>query len=444
MEDQKRNNLSVQTERALLVAVLLPGSKNDPRDPLGELRSLVETAGAEVVDEMVAKRPRPHPGMYVGKGKAEQIAERAEANETDVVIFDNDLTPAQIRDLEEIIERKVLDRSELILDIFAAHARTAESSLQVELAQLEYTYPRLRHMWSHLERIAGAGGGGNAGSVGGIGTRGPGEKQIEIDRRLVQKRVAALKREIAAIDRRKQRQVRGRKDISGVCLVGYTNAGKSTMMNLLTGAEVYVADQLFATLDTRTRKWDLGEGQSALLSDTVGFVRDLPHHLVASFRATLEEAIHADLLLHVADASAERVTDQIEAVEGVLDELGCNRDKLLLVLNKIDCIVDPTVRTILAARYPEALFASARTGEGAAELAEAVSRTTAGGPVRVTLSANCAAGKLMNFIAQHGQIERQDYHDATAEIEAVFPSHRLEGLKAFGDDVTILDGPRAV
>jgi len=440
MEDQQRNDLSVQTERALLVAVILPGSKNDPRDPAGELRSLVQTAGAQVVDEMVAKRSRPHPGMYVGKGKAEQIAERADANEADVVIFDNDLTPAQIRDLEEIIERKVLDRSELILDIFAAHARTSESSLQVELAQLEYTYPRLRHMWSHLERIAG-GAATAASSVGGIGTRGPGEKQIEIDRRLVQKRVSQLKREIAAIDRRKQRQVRGRKDIAGVCLVGYTNAGKSTLMNLLTGAEVYVADQLFATLDTRTRKWDLGEGQSALLSDTVGFVRDLPHHLVASFRATLEEAIHADLLLHVADASADRVTDQIEAVEGVLDELGCNREKLLLVLNKTDCILDPTVRTILAARYPDALFVSARTGEGAVELAEAVSHSTAGGPVRVTLSANCGAGKLMHFIAQHGRIERQDYHDSTAEIDAVFPSHRLEGLKAFGDDVTILDGP---
>ena len=298
-------------------------------------------------------------------------------------------------------------------------------------------------MWSHLERLAG-GAATAAAAVGGIGTRGPGEKQIEIDRRLVQKRVSSLKREIAAIDRRKVRQVRGRKDISTACLVGYTNAGKSTLMNLLTGADVYVADQLFATLDTRTRRWELGEGQAALLSDTVGFVRDLPHHLVASFRATLEEAIHADLLLHVADASADRVSDQIEAVEAVLDELECDRSNLLLVLNKIDCIMDPTVRTVLAARYPEAMFVSATTGQGAAELAVEVARRTSGGPVRVTLTANCGAGRLMQFIAQHGTIQRQEFEDATATIEAIFPSRRVNELATFGDDVTILDGPHAV
>ena len=433
----------MQTERALLVAALLPDSKNDPDDPLGELRSLTRTAGAEVVDEMVAKRRKVHPGLYVGSGKAEQIAERVEANEVDVVIFDNDLTPAQIRDLEEIIHCKVIDRSELILDIFAAHARTAESSLQVELAQLEYTYPRLRHMWTHLERIAG-GAATAASAVGGIGTRGPGETQIETDRRLVQKRVSRLKRQIAAIDRRKVRQVRSRKDISGVCLVGYTNAGKSTLMNTLTGAEVFVADQLFATLDTRTRECTLGEGEAALLSDTVGFVRDLPHHLVASFRATLEEAIHADWLLHVADASIENVADQIEAVEMVLDKLGCDRERQMLVFNKVDAMLDPAARTVLSVRHPEALFVSAKTGEGIAALAEEVSARTAGRPVRVTLQANCAAGRLMHFISQHGQIERQDYHDATAEIEAVFPRRRFEELQLFGDDVSIVDGPHAV
>ena len=443
MGEPKRTELSVQAERALLVAVLLPDSKNDPTDPLGELRALTRTAGADVVDEMVAKRRKPHPGLYVGSGKAEQIGERAEANEADVIIFDNDMSPAQIRDLEEIVHCKVLDRSELILDIFAAHARTSESSLQVELAQLEYTYPRLRHMWTHLERIAG-GAATAASAVGGIGTRGPGETQIETDRRLVQKRVSRLKRQITEIDRRKVRQVRGRKDVPGVCLVGYTNAGKSTLMNLLTGADVFVADQLFATLDTRTRRWDLGEGEAALLSDTVGFVRDLPHHLVASFRATLEEAIHANLLLHVADASAESVVDQIVAVEAVLDELNCQRDQLLLVMNKIDAIVDPTVRAVLAARYPEAVFVSARSGEGAVELAQAVFGRTAGGPVRVTLRANCGAGKLMNFISQHGRVEQETYDDATAEIRAVFPARRVEELKVFGNDVTIVDGPHAL
>ena len=255
----------------MLVGVLLPNNSADPMDPLGELRSLARTAGAAVVDEILAPRQKISPGIYIGSGKAEEIAQRVKLNEIDTVVFDNDLSPTQIRELEKIVSAKVLDRSELILDIFAAHARTAESRLQVELAQLEYTYPRLTHMWSHLERIAG----GSASAAGGIGTRGPGEKQIEIDRRLVQKRVSFLKRQMAQIDQRKTREVRSRSEQAfTVCLVGYTNAGKSTLMNRLTGAGAFVADQLFATLDTRTRRWNLGEGKEVLLSDTVGFVRD--------------------------------------------------------------------------------------------------------------------------------------------------------------------------
>jgi GTP-binding protein HflX len=281
MAEPRRTDLSVQAERVLLVTVLLGDGRVDPMDPVGELRSLARTAGAEVVDEMAVTRRQVHPGLYVGSGKAQEIADRVAMNDVHTVIFDNDLTPAQIRDLEEITGCKVLDRSELILDIFASHARTAEARLQVELAQLEYTYPRLRHMWSHLERLAG-GAATSTVAIGGIGTRGPGEKQIEIDRRLVRKRVGYLKRRIAAIDRRKVRQVRSRRDAFCVCLIGYTNAGKSTLMNRLTGAGAYVADQLFATLDTKTRRWALSDGLTVLLSDTVGFVRDLPHHLVAS------------------------------------------------------------------------------------------------------------------------------------------------------------------
>jgi len=443
MAELERTKLEVQQERILLVGVLLPRSNADPLDPLGELRSLAKTAGADVVDEIVARRTSIHPGMYVGTGKAREIADRAEQNEVDTIIFDNDLTPAQVRDLEEVAQRKVLDRSELILDIFAAHAQTSESRLQVELAQLEYTYPRLRHMWSHLERLAG-GATSAAAAVGGIGTRGPGEKQIEIDRRLVQKRVSYLKRQIAAIDRRKMRQVRSRKDAFCVCLVGYTNAGKSTLMNLLTGADTYVADQLFATLDTRTRRWPLGQGQAALLSDTVGFVRDLPHHLVASFRATLEEAIWADLLLHVADASHERVVQQIEAVETVLDELGCQRDNRLLVLNKIDRINDPTITAVLAQKYPRARMLSAATGERTDALVATVAAQTTGVPVRVVLDADCRNGKLMQHIAQYAQIRSQSYTDATARVEAVMPACRVDELRAFGDDVAIVSrDPRA-
>ncbi|MHC4983554.1 MAG: GTPase HflX [Planctomycetota bacterium] len=436
MAELKRTDLSVQAERALLVTVILPGSSTDQMDPVAELRSLAKTAGADVVDEMVAKRSAISPGLYVGKGKAEEIADRCEFNKIDTVIFDNDLTPGQIREMEEIARRKVLDRSELILDIFASHARTAESRLQVELAQLEYTYPRLRHMWTHLERVAG-GATTAAAAVGGIGTRGPGEKQLEIDRRLVLKRVSHLKRRITAIDRRKVRQVRSRKDAFCICLVGYTNAGKSTLMNLLTDAGAYVADQLFATLDTKTRRWELGDGQTVLLSDTVGFVHDLPHHLIASFRATLEEAIHADLLIHVADASHRQVVQQIKAVEKVLHELSCDSSQRLLVLNKIDRINDPTVFTILASRYPRGLFTSAVTGEGSGKLKAEVAARAGGLAVRVTIRADCRNGKLMQYIARHAEVKAESYEDCTAYMQAVIPAGKVEGLRAFGKDVDV-------
>ena len=437
MAGLKRTDLSVQAERAMLVGVILPESNADPMDPLGELRSLVRTAGARVVDELLAKRTRPHPSLYVGSGKARQIADRANQNAVDVIIFDNDLSPAQIRELEEVTERKVLDRSELILDIFAAHARTNESRLQVELAQLEYTYPRLRHMWSHLERVAG-GATSAAAAVGGIGTRGPGEKQIEMDRRIVQKRTSRLKRMISDIDRRKVRQARSRRNEFCVCLVGYTNAGKSTLMNLLTGADAFVADQLFATLDTKTRRWPVDNGVQVLLSDTVGFVRDLPHHLVASFRATLEEAIWADLLIHVADASHERVVQQISAVQAVLGELECDRPRQLLALNKIDRINDPTVRVVLANKYPDAMFVSAHTGEGTEQLAVEVARRAAGVPMRITLRANCGNGRLMHYIAQHANVEAESFSGSTARIEALMPAKTIDRLSRFGDDVEII------
>jgi len=435
MDKLIRTDLAVSAERALLVCVETPTSDLDPYDPLGELRSLAKTAGAEVVDEMLAKRRTIDPAYYVGSGKAEQIGLRADANDVDVVIFDNDLSPAQIRDLEKVIERKVLDRSELILDIFANRARTHEARLQVELAQLEYTYPRLRHMWTHLERIAG----GQASAVGGIGTRGPGEKQIEVDRRLVRKRVTDLKRRLKAIDKRKVRTVRSRAGTYTVCLVGYTNAGKSTLMNLLTGAGVLTEDKLFATLDTKTRRWELGDGQVALLSDTVGFVRNLPHLLVASFKATLEEAIHADLLLHVADASHEQVDQQIRSVQEVLAELDCGDKDQLLLLNKIDRIRDPAVGLALQSRYGDAHLISALTADGVAGVIAAVHQRIGGGRVTLRIRADFRNGRLMQYLARHADVTNQQWGRHTVEMDAVMGSVHADGLSQFDPDVDVLD-----
>ena len=314
MSQDKRTQLSVRAERAILVGVILPGSTADPRDPLGELASLTKTAGALIVGQIVQNRAHIDPSTYIGSGKAEEIHKLAKKTDADVIIFDNDMSPNQLRDLESIINRKILDRSELILDIFATRARTHEAQLQVAVAQLEYTYPRLRHMWSHLERIG-------SGAGAGVGARGPGEMQLEIDRRLVRDKVSELKSRIADVQARKSREVQKRKSQHfTISIVGYTNAGKSTLFNTLTGANTFVEDKLFATLDTKTRRWHLGGNEqppngdatdssgggahAALISDTVGFVRDLPHHLVASFKATLEEATHADMLLLVLDVSS--------------------------------------------------------------------------------------------------------------------------------------------
>src|SRR3954468_947872 len=307
MAELKRTELTVRQERAVLVGVILPGSTADPRDPLGELASLAKTAGARVVGTILQKRHSPDSGTYVGSGKAIEIAQLAMKNKANVILFDNDLSPGQIGGLEKLINVeagtvkgqegiKVLDRSELILDIFATRAQTHEAKLQVELAQMEYTYPRLTRMWGHLERIAGSGAGM------GIGTRGPGETQLETDRRLVRKRVSQLKEEIGKVHERKTRLVEHRnREHFTVCVVGYTNAGKSTLFNTITAAGTYADNKLFATLDTKTRAWRLERGTEVLLSDTVGFVRHLPPNLVASFKAALEEAVHADLLLHVLD-----------------------------------------------------------------------------------------------------------------------------------------------
>ncbi|MBI4716785.1 MAG: GTPase HflX [Planctomycetes bacterium] len=406
-----------RAERAVLVSVLLPHTKADLRDPLAELAALAESARVEVVDRMVQKRTGLSPAYALGKGRLEELVQRVQDSQADTVIFDNDLLPRQIRGLEEAVGVKVIDRAELILDIFASRAKTREAQLQVELAQLEYTAPRLRGMWTHLERVAGAGGATAAGAVGGVGTRGPGERQIEIDRRLVQQRISHLKREIAEIDERKQREVRSRADQFTVSLVGYTNSGKSTLMNRLTNAERYAADQLFATLDTKTVRWDLGGGRSALLSDTVGFIRDLPHHLVASFRATLEEAIHADLLLHVVDISAHNAYQQMQSVDEVLLELGCEHLPQVTLLNKLDIADDATMVEMLARHRTDALCISAVTGEGLEALAQMVRERLQGSTVTATVHLPHGDGKLMTEIGRLAHVIERRYLTDGVELD---------------------------
>lgn len=433
-EQATRDDLSVRRERALLVGVLENG-REVVGDPLAELAELARSAGAEVVDRAVQKRRSFDPASCVGKGKLEEIRQRADAHAVDVVIFDNELSPTQIREIEAATRRKVLDRSELILDIFASRAQTAEARLQVELAQLEYTAPRLRGMWTHLERIAGAGGGSGVGVVGGIGTRGPGERQIEIDRRIVAKRVAFLKRKLATIDRRKVREVEARREHFTVSLVGYTNAGKSTLMNALTGAGAKVEDRLFMTLDTLTRKWDLGSGRYVLLSDTVGFLRDLPHHLVASFRATLEEAIHADLLLHIVDAASSQADQQIEAVNGVLNDLGVGDKPTLVLLNKADVITDQAMLTILRQTCPDAVLISALTGAGLERLCAAVDAQMRGNQRRLTLSLPAKSGKALGFLERFADILDRHFEDGRAILDVRIPPRALEHLHTLAKDV---------
>ncbi|HKQ58256.1 MAG TPA: GTPase HflX [Candidatus Eisenbacteria bacterium] len=349
-----------RAERAVLVG---HGGKNGATldRSLEELARLTDTAGAKVMDTVTQKRGTVHPATFIGKGKLEELQAQAEAADADMVIFDDDLSPAQVRNLEKALGRKVVDRSELILDIFARRARTRESRLQVELAQLEYTLPRLTGMWKHLERQAG-----------GIGTRGPGETQLETDRRLVRERIARLKKELGAVERERETQRRRRRREFRAAIVGYTNAGKSTMFNALTRANVFVEDRLFATLDSTTRKLVSPERQVVLLTDTVGFIRKLPHHLVASFHSTLVEAIEADLLLHVVDASDPHFPRQIAAVEEVLDEILETPRPATLVFNKADRVADPTMLDGLRVEYPGSFTISARTGEGLDALARAL------------------------------------------------------------------------
>ncbi len=390
-------------ERVLVCGVLFPGQPEEHEGPLSEAKNLVEAAGATVIDTerpLIQRRPTADASTLMGRGKVEEVRAAIDRLHPDAVLVDNDLSPAQVRNLERAWEKRVLDRSELILDIFAARARTAQARLQVELAQMEYLRPRLKRMWPHLERTEGA-----------IGTRGPGETQLETDRRLVARRIQDLRTRLEDIEERKRREVRSRSELYTVGLLGYTNAGKSTLLNRLTGAREFVADMPFATLDTRTRKWRLPDGRMVLLSDTVGFLQRLPHHLVASFHATLEEALNVDCLLHVVDAAHPDAALQMKAVDQTLAGL-TSRTPEILVLNKMDRVGDALlVHPLVQQRAEEVVFVSARSGAGLERLAEAVARRLDARSSVVEVRLSSTDGRGIALLRAAGQMLEQRLED---------------------------------
>ena len=433
MPEAKRSELTVRQERAILVGTILPGEDHGGEGPLDELERLAETAGAKTVGRHTQKLSHVDPRTYIGQGKAEELRDLCLALDADAVLCDHDLSPAQIRNLERITETKVVDRSELILDIFATRAKTRQARIQVELAQFEYTLPRLTKMWSHLDRHGG-----------GVGTRGPGERQIESDRRAIARRMRDIRRELKDIADRKQREVAARREEFKACLVGYTNAGKSTLLRALTGAEAFIEDRLFATLDTKTRAWALDPHHKALLSDTVGFIRRLPHHLVASFHATLEEANEADLLLHIVDISHADCVHQAETVRDVLARIGCGETPVLLVFNKCD-IARPTVEAeLLAATSRDHIRTSALRGDGLDELRERVLERVMSRETRLTVRAHCGNGRLLAYLHSQAHVLSTATEGETVVVEARIEPRHLHGLRALAgpeDSVLLHNAP---
>jgi len=432
-----REQLKVVSERSVLVHVSLPGRYEDPRDAFRELRALAETAGAQVAGELQQRRRKPSGTTFIGKGKVNELKALVEMTKATLVIFDNDLAPGQIRNLERAVEVKIIDRSELILDIFANRATTHAAKLQVEIAQLEYTFPRLRAMWDHLGQVTG-------GAPVGIGTRGPGEQQLEIDRRLVKRRLGQLRTELERIQQRKAREVDARNEEHfTVGLVGYTNAGKSTLFNRLTAGGAFAHDKLFATLSTRIERWDLGGGNACMLSDTVGFVRDLPHHLVASFRSTLEETIDARLLLVVVDAADEAAEMQIDTVLETLDGIGADHQPRLIVVNKIDQVDRLDGQIAWLNRHPDAVLVSAVSGEGIDELVDRV-REHFLGPVRsVEIVASASDTRTVSFLEQRTPVTERSWDNGAVAMRTALGRRQLDQLLSFGGRFTVNGIPAA-
>ncbi|HKG55007.1 MAG TPA: GTPase HflX [Anaerolineales bacterium] len=417
-------------ERAFLVGVDLYQQKSflPLSDSLAELALLSNTSGLDVVGELTQKLDRPHVKTYIGPGKVDELKTLVEETLSQVIIFDDELSPRHQRELQEIMGRnvRVLDRTALILDIFAQHAHTSEGMLQVELAQYEYYLPRLTGQWTHLERQAG-GGGGRAGSTGGVGLRGPGETQLEVDKRAIRKRISHLKKELEKVraHRMRYRAQRKRSRIPTVALVGYTNAGKSTLLNKITKSDVYVADQLFATLDPTTRRVELPGGYQALFTDTVGFIQKLPTALVEAFHATLEEIVESDLLLHVVDISHPNALNQFESVQQTLNELGAKHIPIVTALNKVDQLRDPESAKNVVSNFSKAVTISALDGNGVKDLLallqEELYETYA--PILVRLPYQ--QGALISLFHEAGQIERIEHGRGGVLMQGRIPGRLL-------------------
>lgn len=402
-------------ERAILVGVQLGHeADDDAEDSLQELAALADTAGAVVVAHHTQRRPAPDPTYYIGSGKVAEIAEDVKRYDADLIIVDAELSPAQARNVERECDLRVIDRSGLILDIFANRAKTHEARLQVELAQLEYLLPRLTRQWTHLERQAGTGGGGAGGP---IGLRGPGEAQLETDRRLIASRIAQLKRDLEHIDRIRATQRARRDRVHRCALVGYTNAGKSTLLSAMTGADVVIEDRLFATLDATTRAFELAPNKRVILTDTVGFIRKLPHHLVASFRSTLAEAKEAEIVLHVVDASHPKAQEQIATVEEVLDELDIDPPHTLLIMNKVDRCTYADDPALLAAGRPYVAI-SALTGYGLDRLREELCALIEAEMVVMELRVPQSNGRLIASIHERGEVLSRRYDENDVILQA--------------------------
>lgn len=422
MLDEVKNS-DIRKERTLLVGVYGPEtSRFEAEEYIDELELLADTAGAVTVDKVLQNRTHPDPSTYVGKGKLQQLKRRKESENIDAFIFDDDLSPTQIRNVEQETKAKVLDRSGLILDIFASRAKTAAAKTQVELAQLQYLLPRLTRFWSHLSR-----------QQGGIGTRGPGETQIETDRRLVDKRIATLKDKLEKLDKQRKTQRKGRSNMTRISLVGYTNAGKSTLMNAVTDTQVLAEDQLFATLDSTVRSLEIGTHE-VLLSDTVGFIRKLPHDLIESFKSTLDEVRESNILLHVVDASSTVMEDYIQVVEDTLEELEVLNKKSLLVFNKIDKLEKYRLSELKAA-YPDAVFVSAERGIGLVKLKEKVKELIEEDFVRESMTIPVSKYEAVAFLHREANIESEEYVDSSVKLTFSIAKENLMRLKNMLDTI---------